>query len=502
MKVSTTSILLAAMALPMIHAAKPKNYVFFLPDGYGPASETFARDYANYVDDATVKLAVDDLAIGLVRTKASDTLVTDSAAAATAYACGIKTYNGAIGVDDNYLPCGTVLEAAKLNGYLTGLVVTSRITHASPAGFATHVYDRDMEADIADQLVGYSHPLGRVVDVMMGGGKCFFLPQSDEDSCREDDVDLWSIAEKTYDWTMTSSREAFDNLRNGESGDLPFAFIPTSSHMAYEADRDPQSEPSLTEMAITALNLLDRKAKKQETGFFLFLEASRIDHAGHGHDPIGHLFDILEYNRAMLAVKQWIDDHDDTALLSAADHECGGLTLGVPDYAWYPSVLTVAEHTSEYYAAIYEDIVHFNSTEAQRESLIVDRVFGDYGIYNVTPTEIAGLVTASSAAIYLGDLLSARAGINWSTLGHTAVDISLFGYGLNTEKLVGNHENIEVGHFMTTELGLKLKDVTEQMQSNESFVTSIQPNVKAKKLLKRFQHEHEHDVMQAHTRKH
>jgi alkaline phosphatase len=107
--------------------------------------------------------------------------------------------------------------------------VTSRITHASPAGFATHVYDRDMEADIADQLVGHSHPLGRVVDVMMGGGKCFFLPQSDEDSCREDDVDLWSIAEKTYDWTMTSSREAFDNLRNGESGDLPFAFIPTNS---------------------------------------------------------------------------------------------------------------------------------------------------------------------------------------------------------------------------------------------------------------------------------
>ncbi|KAK9245058.1 alkaline-phosphatase-like protein [Lipomyces tetrasporus] len=503
MKFSTT-IVAAAMALPMIHAAhhgKPKNYVFFLPDGYGPASETFARDYANWVDNATVVLPVDEMAIGYVRTKASDTLVTDSAAAATAYACGIKTYNGAIGVDDDYLPCGTILEAAKLNGFYTGLVVTSRITHASPAGFATHIWDRDEEADIADQLVGYAHPLGRVVDVMMGGGKCFFLPQSDEDSCRDDDIDLWSLAETEYNWTMTSARESFDSLHNGESGDFPFAFIPTMSHMAYEADRDPQLEPSLTEMAVTALNLLDRKSKEDDTSFFLFLEASRIDHAGHGHDPIGHLFDILEYNRAMLAVKQWIEEHDDTALLSAADHECGGLTLGVPDYAWYPSVLANAERTSEYYAAIYDEIVAFNYTESDKESLIVDKVFGGFGIYNVTSEEIAGLSVAPSVAIYLGEILAARAGINWSTLGHTGVDITLFGYGSNTEKMVGNHENTEVGMFMTAELGLNLKNVTKMLMANESFVQMIQPPADGK-LLKRFQVDHEHDVMHAGIHKH
>ncbi|KAK9240246.1 alkaline-phosphatase-like protein [Lipomyces kononenkoae] len=498
MKLTRTSIFLAATAMPMIRAVKPNNYVFFLPDGYGPASETFARDYANYVDESTIKLPVDNLAIGYVRTKSLDSLVTDSAAAATAYACGIKTNNRAIGVDGDNIPCGTVLEAAKLDGYLTGLVVTSRITHASPAGFAAHVADRDMESEIAEQIVGYSHPLGRVVDVMMGGGKCFFLPKSNTDSCRDDDLDLWSIAEDVYHWTMTSSRAAFDSASDSDAVDIPFAFIPASGHMAYEVDRDPQLEPSLTDMAITALDILHRKAKEQDTGFFLFIEASRIDHGGHAHDPIAHLYDILEYNRAMLAVKRWVDDNDDTVLLSAADHECGGLTLGVPDYAWYPSVLTHADHSAQYYAAIYKNMRSFNYSAAMMESTLVDRVFGGYGIYNVTLAEIAGLAITNTPAVFLGELLSSRAGINWSTLGHTAVDVTLFGHGLHTEKLVGNHDNTDVCHFMADQLGLDLGKATRRLQSDESFVASIRSAANAKKFLRPFQHEHEDDIIQAH----
>jgi alkaline phosphatase len=99
--------------------------------------------------------------------------VTDSAASATAYSCGIKTYNGAIGIDEDGNPCGTVLEAAKRAGFKTGLVVTSRLTHATPASFASHIYDRDQEDKIAEQLIG-DQPLGAVVDVMLGGGLAFF----------------------------------------------------------------------------------------------------------------------------------------------------------------------------------------------------------------------------------------------------------------------------------------------------------------------------------------
>ena len=95
-------------------------------------------------------------------------MITDSAAGATAFACGIKTYNGAIATDPLHRACGTVLEAAKRQGYLTGMVVTAKITDATPACFASHVVDRGYENTIAEQLIGNS-PLNRTVDLMFGG---------------------------------------------------------------------------------------------------------------------------------------------------------------------------------------------------------------------------------------------------------------------------------------------------------------------------------------------
>ena len=119
-------------------------------------------------------MASDNIQIGSVRTRSSDTYITDSSAAGTAYSCAIKTYNGAAGIDENGNPCGTVLEAAKLAGYKTGLVVTSHMTDATPATFASHIYDRNEEDKIALQLNG-NQPLGRVVDLMFGGGLVYFL---------------------------------------------------------------------------------------------------------------------------------------------------------------------------------------------------------------------------------------------------------------------------------------------------------------------------------------
>ena len=97
-----------------------------------------------------------------------DSLITDSAAGATAFSCGIKTYNRGIAMDPLHRPCGTILEAAKRQGYLTGLVVTSKITDATPASFASHVIDRGYENAIAEQLIG-NGPLNMTVDLLFGG---------------------------------------------------------------------------------------------------------------------------------------------------------------------------------------------------------------------------------------------------------------------------------------------------------------------------------------------
>ena len=116
-------------------------------------------------------------------------------------------------VDPKGYPCGTILEAAKVqHGMRTGLVATSRITHATPASFSAHIGDRDRENQIAVQQIG-NNPLGRTVDLMFGGGYCHFLPKSAKNSCRKDGRDLLKEARDKHGWNTVfyNNRTAFDN---------------------------------------------------------------------------------------------------------------------------------------------------------------------------------------------------------------------------------------------------------------------------------------------------
>lgn len=189
-----------------------------------------------------------------------------------------------ISLDDEGHPVGSVLEAAKLDGMKTGLVATSRITHATPAcwcprmcmhglicrlltliaatGYSAHVHNRDNEGIIAEQQVGKSHPLGSVVDVLMGGGRCFFQPQQTEGSCRSDDVDLISWAEDNS-FKVVTDRDGFDNLDNSQ---LPYIGLFHEDHMNYELDRNPAKEPSLFEMTEQALKSLKNATSSSDKG--------------------------------------------------------------------------------------------------------------------------------------------------------------------------------------------------------------------------------------------
>src|SRR5690606_10273366 len=151
---SVAALLLAVVAAPAAHAAaadRPTNVILFIPDGFGPAHGTMARDFKRTYLQTGDTLALDGIEVGSIRTHASDSLITDSAASATAYSTGVKTFNGAIGVDDERLPLATVLQAARQRGLATGVVTTTRVTHASPASFVAHVPSRSMENEIAEQ---------------------------------------------------------------------------------------------------------------------------------------------------------------------------------------------------------------------------------------------------------------------------------------------------------------------------------------------------------------
>ena len=306
-------------------------------DGMGPASLSLTRTYRQFVSDLPLNdvLSLDRHFWGSSRTRSSNSPVTDSAAGATAFSCGKKSYNGAIAMTPDYNPCGTVLEAAKQAGYHTGLVVTTDITDATPASFASHVLMRWMEDDIALQEVGEGR-LGRVLDLMLGGGRCHFLPNSTDQGCRADEINVVDIAQNKHNWTYTSDRAGFDSLKSGDSVKLPHLGLYATRDIPFEIDRMHMNDvyPSLSEMTTTALRALEKATKHSDKGFFLMIEGSRIDHAGHWNDPAAQVREVIEYDKAFQAVLDFLDETEtEGVLVGTSDHETGGLSV-----AWRTSM--------------------------------------------------------------------------------------------------------------------------------------------------------------------
>ncbi|KAJ2751236.1 vacuolar alkaline phosphatase, partial [Coemansia nantahalensis] len=365
-----------------------RNLIFMISDGFGLTSEAMARTFAQQTGEVDERMGslMDSLLKGTVQTTSSDSLVTDSAAGATAYSCALKTYNGAIGVDPAGRPCGTILEAAKARRYTTALVTTSRITHATPASFAAHVSHRDMEDLIAQQLIGQNVAgSGAVVDLMYGGGLCHFLPSGDKRSCRSDAKNVWQRAQQSGFRTV-DSRAGFDSL-NATSSQLPLLALFAEDHMAYEIDREPAQQPSLAEMTTSALDIVTRasRAAADAPGFFIMVEGARIDMAGHDNDPATQVRDVAAYWDAVAVAKEYVAKHPDTLLVSTSDHETGGLALGIDgEYVWYPELLTPVSRSAESLCRELRSDKDGDVTEAIKAAL-PDAL----GIHNATSDEVA-----------------------------------------------------------------------------------------------------------------
>lgn len=493
------SVIVAAvlLSLSLVEARpgghKQRSVIQLISDGHGPASMTFARSLKQAKDGKPwdVELQLDQYHVGSIRTRSTDSLVTDSAASATAYSCGVKSVNAYIGVDNLKKPCGTVLEAAKQKHYNTALVTTSRVTHATPASYAAHIDDRDLENEIAAQELGET-VLGRQVDLIWGGGLRHFLPNTSSGSSRDDERDLTKEATDAG-WSFISSRKEFDALKNGKAVKLPSLGLFTKSHMAYEVDRVAEKEPSLKEMAIAALNAL----KKEGKPFFIMIEGARIDHAAHNNDPIGHFYDIVQYNDMFQAVTEWVDKNEDGkandphyVVLSTSDHECGGLTLAEQriedeeaEYLWYPDVLYNAKHSTEFLAAQYLAWAKNNTVEADQISYMRDTIIKDnLAVPNVQDDEVQRAFDLSkeddsglSLTIFLASILNWRAQLGWSTTGHSGVDVPLYAYVKHHKKnrhfldqFAGNHENTFIGQWTAKWLNLDLAAVTQTLNNGST----------------------------------
>jgi len=297
---------------PLTSDKEVRNVILCIGDGMGSSQIALASTKAGG------KLYMERMPVtGLVQTRSANSRVTDSAAAGTALATGIKTKNGMIGTAPDGQAYRSILELAKATGMATGLVVTSTITHATPASFGAHVKSRSSENVIAEQL------LANHVNVLLGGGQKFFLPKSDRDSARKDKRDLIAEARQAGYVYVTSEQELRSTRPPYVLGLFQLAALTTEP-----------PEPSLSTLTREAIRLLSRAGQASSngnTGFFLMVEGSQIDFACHNNDAKRAIRQTLLFDQAVQAVIDFALQDGHTLVIVTADHETGGLTLSGAD---------------------------------------------------------------------------------------------------------------------------------------------------------------------------
>lgn len=349
----------------------PQNVILMIGDGMGPAIVTLARDAAvvlsgkgtetdhtdgnisksmfsmQFAGDADSKhvLSLDSILAGFVATRSADSFVTDSAAGATAYATGYHTKNlwlsdvpeeseecAKLGLfeDDDYnattqtgckpVGRGTILEGAEAVGKWTGIVTSTRLTHATPAAFSSHTPTRADEEGIARQQ------LEQNIEVLFGGGLKRFDPLQ-----REDKLDLLQHA-KDKGYTIAQTTKELNDMVDGVSvegvnGKEPrYLGLFADSHLPMEIDTlDKQGQtPHLRDLVSRALSVLKASPK----GFFLLVEGGRIDHAEHDNDAPSAVREMLAFDLAIKEALAFAREDKQTLVVVTADHDTGGITIG------------------------------------------------------------------------------------------------------------------------------------------------------------------------------
>lgn len=233
----------------------------------------------------------------------SERLTTDSAAAATALATGVRTLNRYLGLDPEQNELTNITEIASSAGKWTGIVTNTRITHATPAGFYARSPDRRLEHFIADQLI-HGHP----VNLAFGGSN-------------EEDFPGYGS------YTVLRSRSSMHDY-NMQTGSDPYilGLFTADGHMSYEQER-PACEPPIWEMTRKALDILGGN----DDGFFLMVEGGQIDFAGHANNIENAMVETLAFDLAVRKAWDYARDNPGTLLVIVADHETGGLEVAVKE---------------------------------------------------------------------------------------------------------------------------------------------------------------------------
>lgn len=423
-----------------------KNVIFLLPDGFGPAADT---GYRWFKGEGAAEPIWNQYLKARVETGSADNPVTDSAASATAYATGVKTYNGGVGVDAAGNEVPSVLDMASQAGKATGIVSTAAIWDASPAAFAASNVDRGNAGEITQEYIDNNE-----LDVILGGGRAAFGDDTDQDG----QTTIQEARAHGFDYITTGAELA------GYDGDKLLGLFNDQDLVAPigggSTGERPNGEPSLAEMTQAALNVLENDTD----GFFLFVEEEGTDTWGHADDA-GAVFNAAaSFEQAWQVARDYAEAHPDTLIVSVADHETGGMTLELSNVR-LPTLYQSFKATYEQIGtAILEGVTVLGSGADQATingavNTIVSDLTG--GAVTLTDAEIGAILGAAdedAAYAALAETLNARGGIDFSTTGHTAVDVPLYAFGPGAELFNGVIDNTAVAGQVAQAMGLSLSE--------------------------------------------
>jgi alkaline phosphatase len=372
--------------------------------------------------------------VGLMATASLSSIVTDSAPASAAWATGVKTVNHMLSTLPDGRPLTTIFELAKPRGIATGLVTTTRVTHATPAAWVSHQADRDNEEAIALDMLAFRP------DVLMGGGRRHFDPQK-----RADGRDL--LAEFAATGADAVSDRA--GLLAAPASARPLVGLFAGSHLAYCVDRlnDPAlaAQPSLPEMTAAAL----KRLAKNRGGFLLQVEAGRIDHASHSNDAWSAIMDAIELDETLGVIDAFLAANPQTLVIVTSDHGNSGWGVNGtgPEYNDATAALmSYRAGTCSFEAAIarmkgrnaaevrdiLEGMSGFSITPAEADMVVAAMQPGyqSYpGDYVYQPDATIGKILAHSAYPKKGAPTVRRGNVGFTSCNHTAEDQLLLAYG-------------------------------------------------------------------------
>jgi alkaline phosphatase len=276
-------------------SAYPRNIILFIGDGMG-ITQLYSGLTINHgrLNLLTCKN------IGLCKTNSATNYTTDSGAAATAIACGHKTYNGAMGLNTDSLPCKSIVEYAEEAGMATGVVATSAVTHATPAAFVSHQCSRYAYEAIAADFVTSG------IDVFIGGGSQYFQHRGDGRNLLND------LETKGYKVALSA-----DSLQIAKSGKLAALIAP---------DALPSILNGRGNMLLKATDVAIKTLEQNPNGFFLMVEGSQIDWGGHSNDALYVASEVIDLDSALGKALEFAADGQ-TLVIVTADHETGGMAL-------------------------------------------------------------------------------------------------------------------------------------------------------------------------------